>query len=277
METVNIDIDVEVFDKLKEIAIPFVDVTPNLVIRRLIGLSTRRIGDRVCLRSSSGSSPTVNRGKKKIITIVPHKDAPYDSAPIERLRSTSDLSTHQAFLTFLMDKFYNTHGNYKTSGIIPFLEKFNLRTPSGAYRNPWMQAPYGGEKNGRNSCTRTIEHFKQSRRFGCWGGKNIKTNCDAKDSCIYHPDNLADITNKCDLRKGVIWKRATKASPFVYGTHYVDVIKRELLNDGAMPLKPLLSVFYPNRPFNKDLANTFIAEFHFDEREMELFSYDFNS
>jgi len=37
---ITIEIDKQVFKKLKEIAAPFVEITPNLVIRRLLGLSS---------------------------------------------------------------------------------------------------------------------------------------------------------------------------------------------------------------------------------------------
>jgi hypothetical protein len=92
---------------------------------------------------------------------------------IEELR-TESLETHPAFLTFLMDKCNNTKGNYKTSDIVEFMEKIHLKLPNGTFRNPWMKASYGGQKNGLISCQRTIEHFKQTRKFGCWGGKDIK-------------------------------------------------------------------------------------------------------
>lgn len=277
MDTISIDIDIEVFEKLKEMAIPFVDTTPNLVLRRFLGLSMKNLDRKLSLDILSSPNGVAAIIKEDTDTIIAIKDAPSTLvSTINQLRSSSSYA-HPAFLTFLMDKYWNTNGNYKTSQIISFLEKVNLRISSGAYRNPWMPAPYKGEKNGSVSCTRTIEHFRQTRKFGCWGGKDIKTNCDAGDSCNYHPDNPSPIKNKCDLRKGVIWKRANHDSPYEYGKDYVGFIKRELLTNKHMPLKPLLSVFYPKRPFNKNLVNTFKKDFHFNEREMELFSLDFDS
>ena len=37
----TIEVDNEVIDKLKEIAIPFVDLTPNHVIRRVLGMKSK--------------------------------------------------------------------------------------------------------------------------------------------------------------------------------------------------------------------------------------------
>jgi len=47
-----------------------------------------------------------------------------------------------------MDKYKYTKGNYKTSDIIEFMEEINLKLSNGSFRNPWMKAPYGGQKNG---------------------------------------------------------------------------------------------------------------------------------
>jgi hypothetical protein len=272
METIKIEIDGQVLERIREIAIPFVDTSPNLVIRRLLGLPTEDIGEQ-----PYSSSPHVMTGMKNdLVTRIAAEDVSSVTGAVEQLRRAS-ANTHPGFLTLLMDKFHNAQGNYKTSDILSFLEDANLRTPSGAYRNPWMRATYKGEKNGRCSCTGTIEQFRQARKFGCWGGRNIKANCDAQDSCIYHPDNPDPIRNKCDLRKGVIWKRANPNSPFEYGSHYIDFIKLELLNKTAMPLEPLLSIFYPDTPFNKVLVDRFMEEFHFNEKEMELFSFNSHS
>ncbi|MFH1931634.1 MAG: hypothetical protein ABIN18_08615 [Pseudomonadota bacterium] len=267
METITIEIDIEVYVKLKEIADPFVDTTPNLVIRRLLGLPKKKIEKMHGEMGSSRyhSAVTVNRQGVAVGNKIVGLSS--SSAAVEKLRSSSPHS-HPAFLTFLMDKFQNTHGNYKTSDIVPFLETANLRTLSGSYRNPWMPAPY----KTLNSCTRTIEHFRQTRKFGCWGGKDTKANCDARDTCIYHPDNQDPIRNKCDLRKGVIWKRANPESPYEYGMHYVEVVKQELLSGAPMPLEPLLSVLYLDSRWEEDLVSGFTKKFHFNEREMELFS-----
>ena len=272
METIEIEVDEQVFDILKERAVPFVDTSPNLVIRRLLGLPIKDAGE----EPKSSGSHGISEIKQNIVTRMAGKDIRFVTGAIEQLRTDSG-RTHPGFLTFLMDKFHNAQGNYKTSDIISFLENANLRMSSGAYRNPWMRAAYKGEKNGRCSCTASIEQFRQARKFGCWWGKNIKANCDSQDFCIYHPDNPDPIRNKCDLRKGVIWKRANPNSPFEYGLHYVDFVKLELLGKMAMPLEPLLSVFYPDMPFNKVLVSRFMEAFHLNEKEMALFSFDFHS
>ena len=100
-------------------------------------------------------------------------------------------------------------------------------------------------QNGLISCQRTIEHFRQTRKFGCWGGKDIKENCNSANECIYHPENDEKIQNKCDLRNGVIWKRTSPDSPFTYGKYYLEVIKigEELLesdlNENILDIKEL--------------------------------------
>lgn len=267
---ITIKIDIEVFEKLKEIAIPFIDTTPNLVIRRLLGLGSKKLAGNKEGASFIKASRKITQ--KTSVATPEYNGGPSNDIAIEELRVKSSFA-HPAFLTFLMDKFYNSHGNYSTSGIIPFMGKMKMQTISGGYRNPWMKAPYGGEKNGRNSCIRTIEHFRQTRKFGCWGGKNIKANCDANDYCIYHPGNPDVIKNKCDLRKGAIWKRENPDSPFTYGANYLEVIKQELLSNKEMPLEPLLSVFYSNEILNPNLVSKFKEDFNLNESEMELFSY----
>ena len=69
---------------------------------------------------------------------------------IEKLREVS-IETHPAFLTVLMDKFFNTKGNYKTSNVIEFMRKINLQSYNGTLRNPWMKDAYGGKNNGNRS------------------------------------------------------------------------------------------------------------------------------
>ena len=135
-----------------------------------------------------------------------------------------------------------------------------------------MKKPYGGEKNGLISCLRTIEHFRQTRKWGCWNNKNTKDNCDAQDFCIYHPENSDEIGNKCDLRKGIIWKRENPSSPYAYGLHYIEVIRSELLEGNPMPLEPLLSVFYPGEDYDDEQVSRFKEEFHMQEEEMNLFT-----
>jgi hypothetical protein len=186
---------------------------------------------------------------------------------IDELRATS-LKTHPAFLTFLMDKYLNTKGNYKTSQIVGFLEEINLKLPNGTFRNPWMKAPYGGEKNGLISCQRTIEHFKQTRKFGCWGDRDSKENCDSVNECIYHPKSKSKVKNKCDLRNGVIWKRKSPNSPFSYGYNYLAVIKTQILKNGFIPLELLLNIVFPENQYNSDLIERFKNAFHFNDEEL---------
>lgn len=294
---IKIDIDEQVFEKLKEISIPFIEITPNLVIRRLLGLSNEGLVNIISpsefyqktsksdLASQKDLSLSMNdkgfsrdveistiktepiRNKKRIIQqpVISSEEYPFVER-IERLRKNS-FETHPAFLTFLMDKYFNTEGNYQTKQITDFMDKMNLQSISGILRNPWMKGPYSGDKNGITSCQRTIEHFKQTRKFGCWGGKDIKNNCDASNVCQYHPNNESDIKNKCDLRKGVIWKRRNPDSNFIYGNDYLKIVKNELLKGKTIPLQPLLYVFYPDRHYGEGLVNQFVEDFHFTENE----------
>lgn len=200
----------------------------------------------------------------------------YIGKKINQLRAESKF-VHSAFLTFLIDKCFDTQGNFTVSNIVQFMGSFNLRMPSGEFRNPWMMEPYGGKRNGLLSCQHTIEHFKQTRKFGCWCGKDIKTDCEAKDYCIYHPYHPNEMKNKCDLRNGVIWKRNNPDSQFDYGAYYIDVIKNELLKNEKMPLKPLLAIFYLGNEFQDDLIGRFIFEFNLKNEELPLFSVNDSS
>ena len=262
----KIEVDDEVYEKLGEIAIPFKETTPNMVIRRLLKLTEKQL----LIRELTSEGGKMLRKKKFEPTLQPQVK-PLQSNIVEQhideLRAAS-LETHPAFLTFLMDKYKNTKGNYKTSNIVEFMEEINLQLPNGSFRNPWMKAPYGGEKNGLISCQRTIEHFKQTRKFGCWGGKDIKENCDSVNECIYHPNNKGEMKNKCDLRNGVIWKRKSPNSPFTYGYNYLKVIKKQLLKGHAIPLKPLLKIVFPGSNYNSDLIEQFKKIFHFNNEEL---------
>ncbi len=257
----TIEIDDYTYDKLGEIAIPFVETNPSMVIRRLLDFYD----------FSSQTVKVAQKTRERFPARDIYTDLQSSSDEIEKLRQATP-SVHQAFLTFLMDKYTNSHGNYRTAEIVPFMETMNLQLPSGLLRNPWMKAPYGGQNNGVTSCNRTIEHFRQTRKYGCWNGKDIKENCDASGYCIYHPENPDEIGNKCDLRKEVIWKRAEPDAPFVYGKHYLNVIKRELLGGGFVTLEPLLSVFYPDKQYNQDLIDAFKDDFHMNGQEMEFFT-----
>jgi|GEM_PF-1208121 len=278
----KIDIDEEVFLKLKEVAEPFVDMTPNHVIRRLLGLPPKP-GDET-IESPPLQRPIIEspiRAPRPVLNAsvlgsqslsISQAEEPVSMGGkiligqgIDRLRGVTT-NVHSAFLTFLMDKYLNEKGNYKTSDIIPFFERFNLVTPSGFFLNPWMDRPY----ENKSSCQRTVEHFRQCRKFGCWGGKNSKANCD-KFSCEYHPDNNDGPKNKCDFRKGVIWRREAPQYPSCYGERYIEVVKTELLKGKVVPLKRLLSLFYPDDYFDEKLIAKFIEDFHMNKQEMTQF------
>jgi len=217
----TIEVDNEVIDKLKEMAIPFVDLTPNHVIRRVLGMKSK-----IAIETRGASEEnTLTRG---VITssITPSSDffsRSQISMHIDELHRQT-IYVNSAFLTFLIDKYFKTEGNFKSSNVINFMEKFNLHTDKG-YRNPWMSKPY---KN-RNSCDKTIYHFNQCRKYGCWNNKDSKLNCNFI-SCVFHPQNNYDKVNKCDLRKGVIWKKENpKSLSFRYGALYLDVIKNDIM------------------------------------------------
>lgn len=253
-----IEIDDEVYEKLGKLAKPFVEKSPNDVLRRLLDLKINiPMPIKILLDDSKGEFD---------------ESKPYDQNKIliEKLRLAS-LHVHPAFLTFLMDKHYNTHGNFKTPDIISFMDSYNLKLNSGLFRNPWMKSAYKGEDNGTISCTRTIEHFRQARRFACWLGRNRKFDCNENYSCRYHPDSNSDIRNKCDLRKGVIWKKLNYESPFSYGANYIDVVDKELLDGKGILLKPILAVFYPQNEFNSETIRLFKHDFNLRDDEMKLF------
>jgi hypothetical protein len=259
---VKIEVDEDVVEKLGKIAIPFKEINPNMVIRRLLGMPATN-------SPIYETNMVTNKIPQEETNNILFKPQPKQSmlCNIDELRYVS-LKTHPAFLTFLMDKYLNTKGNYKTSNIVDFMKRANLQFPNESFRNPWMKTFYTGEKNGLISCQRTIEHFRQTRKFGCWGGKDVKENCNAINECKYHPENDEKIQNKCDLRNGVIWKRASSNSPFVYGSNYLKVIKKQLLTDTAIPLKPLLKMIFPENSYNAVLIERFKTDFHFNDEEL---------
>ena len=262
---IQIDIDMEVFEKLGEIAIPFVETSPNIVIRRILGLARSSVQS-----SESTSIENAESGNEKAKTITgplsENLEIKKINQDIDKLRNLSS-ETHPAFLTFLMDKFNNTKGNYTTSNILEFMEEINLHLPNGSFFNPWMKAPYGGEKNGIISCQRTIEHFRQTRKFGCWDGRDVKKDCDLVATCKYHPKNEEIIKNKCDLRNGVIWKRSSPDLPYTYGRYYLEIIKEQLLKGHTIPLEPLLKVLYSGISYDPEIIMQFKTDFHFNEEE----------
>ena len=258
---ISIEIDEDVYEKLGKLATPFVEKNPNDVLRRLLGLASRAPIPRVPFPDES-----IDKA---------NRSSPHDRNKflIEQLRLAS-LHVHPAFLTFLLDKQLNSQGNFKTSDILGFMDMYNLRLGSGLFRNPWMKSIYKGKDGGSISCTRTIEHFKQARRFACWLGRDSKSGCNENRTCGYHPDSSQDIKNKCDLQKGVIWKRFNRGSPFSYGSNYIDVVDTELLNGKGILLRPLLAVFYPQNEFNEDTVRLFKHGFNLRDDEMRLFVID---
>lgn len=261
----KIEIDDDVYRKLGEIAMPFKETTPNMVLRRLLDLPE------VQLSTSEIALDNYQCKKENLVSPSSERQShPSHSSSIENYIEELRMETleiHPAFLTFLMDKYNNSKGNYKTSDIVEFMGKMNLKLPNGKFRNPWMKAPYGGQKNGLVSCQRTIEHYKQTRKFGCWGGKDIKVNCDAFHTCDYHPNSNVEMKNKCDLRNGVIWKRESPDSLFNYGHNYLKVIKIELLKSCSIPLKPFLKIVYLGCDYDTQLIERFKNEFHLNNDE----------
>lgn len=269
-ETKTIEVDVKVFEKLAEIAIPFVDITPNMVLRRILKLGPETEKNVFTENQSTILRETRRRNIRDVDENEVSHELKFNTEEIDALRRTSD-EVHPAFLTFLMDKYLNAHGNYKTQQIRMFMQKANLVSSEGVYRNPWMNNPYRGQQNGLISCQRTIEHFRQARKFGCWGGMNTKEGCNKQYDCIYHPSNPDGIKNKCDLRKGVIWKRIDSNSPFSYGSNYIQVVKNELLRGSKIQLDKLILIFYPDEEYSQELINCFKKELNFSEEEMGHF------
>jgi len=268
----TIEIDQQVFDYLAKEAIPFEETTPNMVLRRLLKIDGKSSEPPQEVKVEVVQSKADNGDPLKRFIRRYKKYDPTDKPAIQELHNQTEY-VHPAFLTFLMDKYKNSHGNFRTSDILPFMDSVHLRPLASHYRNPWMKRPYGGEKNGAMSCQRTIEHFRQTRKFGCWGGRDTKKDCDAYDTCIYHPNHPDTIKNKCDLRKGVIWKRQLPDDPSSYGANYLEVVDRELLKGRGMPLLPLLAVFYPNATYETALLNMFKSDFNLNDEEMRLFQY----
>ena len=250
-----IDIDSEVYKRLKELADPFVETSPNDVLRRILGLP--------CVKANERAGE-----------LMPALDAEGNISAVSNDLRRSAGFVHPAFLTFLIDKHKAIGGGFSTADITPFMERFHLVSPSGFYRNPWMEKPYGGQKRGKTSCEGSIEQYRQCRHYGCWGGRDSKADCENLD-CRYHPRNpnleACVGRNKCDLRKGVIWKRETPISPYTFGRDYVEVIRSEFLKGQAVPVKLLASVLYPGEEENERALNHFIREFHIDEPEKVLF------
>jgi predicted CopG family antitoxin len=251
----TIDIDSEVYQKLKESADPFVETSPNDVLRRILGLPTRKPAERGV---EMWAAPEAEAGFPQVL---------------RDLRSSTGY-VHPAFLTFLIDKHKSIGGGFSTADIIPFMERFRFVTPSGFYRNPWMVKPYGGQRRGKTSCEGSIEQYRQCRHYGCWGGRDSKTGCDTLD-CRYHPRNpnleACVGRNKCDLRKGVIWKRENPLSPYTFGKDYVEVIRSEFLKGQAMPMNLLAGALYPGEEESERALTQFVQEFHVDESERVLF------
>ena len=250
----TIDIDLEVYEKLKELADPFVERSPNDVLRRILGLS-----------AAGGGAGDVMSG--------PAETTAFREPAWGDLRESA-AQVHPGFLTFLIDKCKAPGGGFSTADIIPFMDRFNLVSTSGFYRNPWMEKPYGGRKRGKMSCEGSIEQYRQCRHYGCWGGRDSKAGCDDL-GCRYHPRNPCPEScvgrNKCDLRKGVIWKRQSPLTPYTFGTDYVEIVRSEFLKGRTISLGLLAGAFYPGEEKNERALIQFTEQFHVDDRERALF------
>jgi len=92
---------------------PFVDHSPNDVLRRILSLLT---------------TSAVRNHQEFVDTNMKPKP-----------------TIHQAFLTFLLDKYKKLNGNFSTNDVTPFMKKFNLISLDGKYKNPWMPKSYKNE------------------------------------------------------------------------------------------------------------------------------------
>jgi hypothetical protein len=272
----NIQVDEDVFKALQEKAIPFEDITPNHVIRRLLGLKLENL-----LNLSEISNEGKFLEKEKLVEIIPIERSQLSeitsidkyehiSTAFQDLRKSMQ-GIHPAFITFLIDKYCDKKGDFTPTQVIDFFRKFNLDTERGLW-NPCMPNPHGGEKDGKTSCERCVDHYRQTRKFACWNGRDLKNNCD-DILCRYHPKNENSIIrkNRCDLRKGVIWKRDKPDFPYKYGNFYINIIKEELLKNKKVPLKNLLAVFYHKEVYDNTLLEKFFKDFHLSEIEIQTF------
>lgn len=274
----KITVDSEVLEMLGKIAKPFTETTPNHVIRRLLGLPPKEPDRSTSLNVTIDTSSVLTESISNVYSGKYSLSVNLASVcpAIFNLNKATPF-VNPAFLTFLMDKMLNTTGNFVTRHVLPFMDRVRLVTPSGSCWNPWMNYPYGSKNKGKNkdngktSCQRCVEHFKQCRKFGCWGGQDLKRNCKQVHSCVYHPDNPTEEIgqpNRCDFSKEVIWKRSGKGEIFAYSIYYLEVVKNSLLAGKSVPLHLLLAVFYSGEEFNHKLASKFQKDFHFSDEEM---------
>ena len=185
-----------------------------------------------------------------------------DTEPLERLHRESSF-VDSAFLTYLIDRRVGETGRITPKRVHEFMHEYNLALPWP--RNPWMQEVY----ESWDSCEKTIEHMLQTRQYACWKGRDSKIDCNDL-TCPYHPRTTGH-SNPCDLRKGVIWKRRSPDAPSVYGIWAMTVVEKEILGRRKVPLRSLLSVFYPGQQFGRNLVKRFQGEFGFSDSEMLLF------
>ncbi len=127
---------------------------------------------------------------------VDGRNAPWPDSLMTIKTQTSHVKP--AFLTFLVYRYYESlpEETSFSEATTAFMRKMNLKIGS-SYWNPWMPKAY----QNLDSCQKTIAHFRECRRYGCWNGRNTKWNCD-DHSCKYHPQNPTEMKNKCDLKKG---------------------------------------------------------------------------
>ena len=138
----TIEVDNEVYEMLGNISNPFIETTPNMVLRRILGIDTNDWNNYKEESEEQGQEIKIEQNvqfeKWEFLQI-------HIENKISQLRTESEF-VHSAFLTFLIDKYFFTHGNFTVSAIIQFMKSFNLRLPSGVFRNPWMKEPYSGKK-----------------------------------------------------------------------------------------------------------------------------------
>ncbi len=245
----TIKIDEQVWEKLQELAVPLVDEA-NDVLRRVLGLDKKE---------------GIAKSRK------PQRRLPRESDD-SRLKNLDKLRTQTsyvkpAFLTFLVWKYHESlpPGTSFSAATKTFMTKVGLKIDS-KYWNPWMKDAY----KDWSSCQKTIAHFRECRKFGCWNGRNSKANC-REYSCAYHPENPVEMKNKCDLTKGVIWRRQRPDAGYELGVEYMNIIKTELLECKSMPLPLMLSVFYPGQAFNSSLVERFRAQLNLSDAELRYF------
>jgi len=138
----TIEVDNEVYEMIGNISIPFIEITPNMVLRRILGVDTNDKNENKEKSEEQSQEIKIEQNLKYEKWELKQI---YIERKISQLRTESEF-VHSAFLTFLIDKYFDTRGNFTVSAIVQFMKFFNLRLPSGVFRNPWMNEPYGGKE-----------------------------------------------------------------------------------------------------------------------------------